>query len=180
MHFHMLQCLAIQWGSERLSSWSSQKHQHFQNFCFFWLVLATLRPKVLFRMKLAFLSRKTHIFIQCPFGSSRTFSISENKYDCAVNSTVLKEMRQHCELSLAAENFSRSWGMLQSLKKPRLFCLPDADLSLSSSEPYLCLQISVVPSELVKQRLLSFSLTFPADMSSQCHHYVPLFLFFLF
>lgn len=56
--------------------------------------------------------KKPHIFIQCPFGSSRTFTISENKYDCAVNSLLVKEMCQHCELSLVAEKVSRSWGML--------------------------------------------------------------------
>lgn len=51
-------------------------------------------------------------FCQASTWPSRTFFISENKYDSAVNSSVLKEMCQHCELSLAAEKFSSSWGML--------------------------------------------------------------------
>lgn len=59
---------------------------------------------VSFQKKNPYLSKR-------PFGSSRGFSISENKYDCAVNSLVLKEMCQHCELSLVAEKGSRTRGI---------------------------------------------------------------------
>lgn len=89
---------------------SSFSDEHFQMFLF--IDGNTKTKGALQTEEGAPFQKKIHIFIKCLFDSSWTFSISENEYDCVVNSPVLKEMCQHCDLSLVAEKVSRSWGML--------------------------------------------------------------------